>query len=144
MNTAGQAPREHANESDAPQVGSIRAGTASAMAAVVQGLCVFAMAASGVKVALGAGSAAAAGGASLVHSDPVRYTLMVLAGLGAAATVYVVWNGWRLRNMAAARWRRRPLSRGERRAIGASLALAATSVALIAAEIWAHRVLHPK
>jgi hypothetical protein len=115
----------------------------SLTAAVIQAICVFSMAANTVKVALGIGSAAAAGGASFVHSDPVRIPLMIVAAMGATVTQYVVWKGWRLRNLPSARWRKRPLSSAERWRIGAALASSILSWLLVICEILAHRALHP-
>src|SRR5215471_19941071 len=91
-------------------------------AAVIQAICVFSMASNSLKVALGIGSVAAAGSSSFIHSDPVRIPLMILSAIGATITLYVVWNGWRLRNRPSARWRKQPLSIRERRRIGVAIA----------------------
>ncbi len=112
-------------------------------AAVIQGLCVFAVAAAPIRTLLGITSVAAASGSSFIHSDAVRFTLRYAGGLLALITLYVTWNGWRLRRRPASRWRARPLSSREKRAMWIGLASAAVSILLIFAEIWAHKVMHP-
>ena len=123
---------------------SFRFSAASFGAAVVQGACAFLMLGNSLKVALGIGSVTAARSGSLIHSDPVRLSLMVIAALGATFTLYVLWNGWRLRNRPEARWRRRPLTNRERWRIGIGLASSVLSWMLIIGEIYAHRIFHPK
>lgn len=113
-------------------------------AALVQGLCVIAILVNSVKVGLGIGSvAAAAGAAPFFHSDPVRLPLMVLAALGATFTLYVLWNGWRLRNRPEAQWRRRPLTNRQRWSIGIALSTSLLSWFLIIVELLTHRMFHP-
>ena len=126
------------------QGGSLRFGLTSCGAAVVQGACVFLMLGNSLKVFLGIGSATAAGSSSFLHSDPVRIPLMILAAVFATITLYVIWNGWRLRKRPEAQWRRRPLTRRERWSIGVGLGASVLSWLLVLGELYAHRVLHPK
>jgi hypothetical protein len=130
-------------EQETSYPGTTRLVIPSLTAAVIQAICVFSIAANTVKVALGIGSVAAAGGSSFLHSDPVRIPLMIMAVIGATVTLYVVWKGWRLRDLPSARWRKRPLSSAERWRIGAALASSILSWLLVIGEILAHRVLHP-
>ncbi len=123
--------------------GTTRLAIPSLTAAVIQAICVFSMAANSVKVALGIGSVAAAGSSSFLHSDPVRIPLMIMAAIGATITLYVLWKGWRLRNLPSAHWRKRPLSNAERWRIGVALAFSILSWLLVIGEILAHRALHP-
>ena len=116
----------------------------SVAAAVIQAICVFSMAANSVKVALGIGSVAAAGSSSFIHSTAIRIPLMIMAAVGATVTLYVVCNGWRLRNRPSARWRKQQVSKRERRRIGMAVAFSLLSWSLVIAEIFAHRVLHPR
>jgi hypothetical protein len=94
-------------------------------------------------VALGMGSAAAAGSGSFLHSAPVRIPLLIAAAMGATFTLYVVWNGWRRRNHPAAQWRRRTLSARERRSIIIAVTSSGLTWVLIVAELTAHSFLHP-
>jgi hypothetical protein len=65
--------------------------------AVAQGACVFPMMGKPLKVTLG-GSAIAVASSSFLHSDPVRILLTILAGVCANIFLYLIWNGWHLRN----------------------------------------------
>jgi hypothetical protein len=67
---------------------------------------------------------------------------MIMAAVGATVTLYVVCNGWRLRNRPSAR--KQPVSKRERRRIGMAVAFSLLSWSLVIAEIFAHRVLHPR
>jgi len=112
--------------------------------AAIQGLCVFAVAANSVKAVLGVASVAAGSGSSLIHSDPIRLTLRYVSAALATITCYVIWNGWRLRNRAASRWRRAPLTRRQKWAIALGLFSAVASWFLIIAEVFAHQRMHPR
>ncbi len=129
-------------EQETSYPGTTRLAIPSLTAAVIQAICVFSMAANSAKVALGIGSVAAAGSSSFLHSDPVRIPLMTMAAIGATVTLYVVWKGWRLRNLPSARWRKRPLSSAERWRVGAALASSILSWLLVISEILAHHALH--
>ena len=61
----------------------------------------------------------------------------------ATVTLYVIWNGWRLRNRRVSQWRRVPLTGREKWIIAFSLLSAAASWILIIAEIYAHERIHP-
>lgn len=121
-----------------------RLSWAALASAAIQGLCVFAVAANSVKVVLGITSVAASGSSSFIHSDPVRVTLRYVSAFLATATLYVIWNGWRLRKRAASTWRRLPLTKNQRWAIGLGLLSAFASWFLIIAEIFAHQRMHPR
>ena len=112
----------------------------SVATAVIQGLCVFAVAAAPIRAFLGIASVAAA--APFVHSDPVRLTLRYVGGALAVVTLWVTWDGWRLRRRPAASWRMRPLSPREKRSTWIGFVSSAVSILLIVAEVWAHGVMH--
>jgi hypothetical protein len=122
---------------------SLRLSLGALAAAAVQGACAFLMLANSAKALLGVSSVAVAGAAPFWHSDPVRIPLMTVAGIGATVSLYVVWNGWRLRNRPEAQWRRRPLSRSERGKIAVSLASSLLTWALILGELATHHRFHP-
>jgi len=60
---------------------------AALTSAAIQGICAFVIAMNSVKLALGITSAVAAGGSSLVHSDPVRLALRYVSATLATATL---------------------------------------------------------
>jgi class 3 adenylate cyclase len=96
-------------------------------------------------VVLGLGSAFAALSTNVLavlDTDPIRIPLMVLAGLGAAANLYTVWHGYRLRQRAAAEDRFVALTRQERRRAFAVVVLACLTFLFILFELVAHAYLH--
>ena len=122
----------------------IRLSFAALTSAAIQGLCAFVVAMNAAKLALGFTSVAAAGGSSLIHADPVRLVLRYVSAILATATIYVIWNGWRLRNRREAQWRRAPLTRREKCTVVFGLLSAAASWFLIIAEVYAHQRIHPR
>jgi len=123
---------------------SVRLSLASIMSSLIQGLCLFAVGANWAKVALGVNSVAASGGSPFIHSDPVRYALRSLSAILATATLWVIWNGWRLRNRGSARWRMVPLTLGEKWNIAIGLGSSILSWVLIVAEVFAHQKMHSR
>jgi adenylate cyclase len=96
-------------------------------------------------VLLGLGSAFAALSTNVLavlDTDPIRIPLMVLAALGAAANLYTVWHGLRVRARAAAEHRFVALTRQERRRAFAVVALAGLTFLSILFELVAHAYLH--
>src|SRR5215831_20250267 len=122
----------------------VRLSVASVTASLIQGICLFAVGINWAKVVLGVTSVAASGGSPFIHSDPVRYTLRYLSAILATATLWVIYNGWRLRNRSSARWRKRPLSNSEKWSIAIGLSSSVLSWVLIVAEVFAHQKMHPR
>ncbi len=122
----------------------VRLSLASVTASLIQGICLFAVGINWAKVVLGVTSVAASGGSPFIHSDPVRYALRYLSAILATATLWVIYNGWRLRNQSSARWRKRPLSRSEKWNIAIGLTSSILSWILIVAEVFAHQKMHPR
>ena len=121
----------------------LRLALAALGSAAIQGLCAFLVAMNAIKAALGISGAAAAGGSSLIHSDPVRLALRYVSAALATLTLYVIWNAWKLRTRGASHWRKVPLTGREKWTIGLGLASALTSWFLIIAEVYAHQRIHP-
>lgn len=130
--------------SDAKSANGIRLSIASAITSLIQGICVFAVGINWAKVVFGITSVATSGGSSFIHSDPVRYALRYLSAILATSTLWVIWNGWRLRNRSSARWRKVPLSKSEKWNITIGLSSSILSWALIIAEVFAHQKMHPR
>src|SRR5690349_2258303 len=96
-------------------------------------------------VLLGLGSVFAALSTSVLavlDTNPIRIPLMTLAALGAAANLYTVWHGHRLREQAAAENRFVALTRQESRQAFAVVALACLTFLFIVFELVAHAYLH--
>jgi hypothetical protein len=110
---------------------SVRLSVASVTTSLIQGICLFAVGVNWAKVAFGITSVAASGGSSFIHSDPVRYVLRYASAILATATLWVIWNGWRLRNRGSARWRKVPLTRREKWNIAIGLSSSIVSWVII-------------
>ena len=122
----------------------LRLSMASLTTSLIQGICLFAVGINWAKAFLGITSIAASGGSSFIHSDPVRYALRYVSAVLATATLWVIWNGWRLRNRSSARWRKVPLSSSEKWNIALGLASSILSWVFIIAEVFAHQKMHPR
>jgi len=125
-------------------VSGIRLSVVSLTTSLIQGICVFAVGINAAKVVLGITSVAASGGSAWIHSDPVRFGLRYLSLFVSFTTLWVIWNGWRLRNRSAASWRRVPLAKREKWSIAFGLASSLVSWILIVAEVFAHQKMHPR
>jgi len=117
---------------------------AALTSAAIQGVCAFLVAMNAARLALGFTSVTAAGGSSLIHSDVARLALRYVSAALATATLYVIWNGWRLRNRRVSQWRKVPLTRREKWMIALGLLSAVASWFLIIAEVYAHQRIHPR
>jgi hypothetical protein len=118
---------------------------ASFALAIVQSLCSAAVAISGVRVLFGLSSlvsATAAGPAHGFHSNKIRLTFLVLAGVGAVVNFWLYWNESRLRSNPAAQWRITPLDKKARIRRSLQLWLAIVTLVLIAAEQITHPLFH--
>jgi hypothetical protein len=125
-------------------ISEVRLALASLTASLIQGICIFAVGINAAKIVLGVSSVAASGGAAWIHSDPVRFGLRYLSALLSIATLWVIWNGWRLRNRSAASWRKVPLAMREKWSIAFALTSSLLSCVLIIAEVFAHQKMHPR
>jgi hypothetical protein len=123
---------------------AVQLGAPSLVGGFIQGACALLMATNAGKALLGIASTTVAARSSFIHSDPIRIPLMIISALGALAVLYVLWNGWRLRNSPAAQWRRQPLSRRERWSVVFALASSLLTLALVVGEYFAHPIMHPR
>jgi hypothetical protein len=122
------------------------AGLTGFLFAILQSLCTAVLAVSGIRVAIGLTALAAASGiyapARGFHQDAIRIPMLVVGGLGAVVNLAVLFRVWHLRRRASGTWRRRTLSRQERRSEGLQLAMALLTLVLIALECWTHTIVH--
>ncbi len=123
--------------------GSTLLSVSGLTAAAIEGVCAGLVLLKGVALFSGLLSLMAAGASSWLHQDQVRIPLMALATAAALLNLYMVGNGWRLRRNPAAAWRVRPLTPAEKRRTALIVAVSLVTLALLAGEVWGHRVLHP-
>jgi hypothetical protein len=114
--------------------------------ALLQNICAAVMAISSVRLLIGLGSLAAAGGIlpAMVafHQDAIRIPMMALALVGAIANLYSVWRVRSLRARPASQWRVQPVSREKIRSENIQVALAILTIILLAMEWIIHWRIH--
>ncbi len=119
---------------------------ASFLLAMIQSLCTAVFAVSGVRVAIGLSALAAVSGiyapARGFHQDAIRIPMLWIAVIGAVINLAVLGWTWHLRSRQSARWRRRTLSRREKRSERLQVAMAVTTLMLVGLEMWTHTMVH--
>jgi hypothetical protein len=114
--------------------------------AFLQTLCPAVIAISAVRVFIGLGALAAAAGTNAAprgwHADAIRIPMMLIAALGAALNLFVIWHVRRLRARPSAQWRIAPLSANKRRSERWQIALAVLTFVCLAAEWITHPMMH--
>jgi len=121
-------------------------GSASFVLALLQSLCTAVFAISGIRVAIGLTALAAVSGiyapARGWHQDAIRIPMLMLATVGALVNLAVLAWIWRLRRRGSAQWRRRELSRKEKRSQRLQVGLALVTLILVGLETWTHTKIH--
>jgi len=110
---------------------------------VLQSVCTAVATINGVRLALGLGSLAMTVGlgAELDRFHEItwlRLVLLIGAVLGSTLTLGVQVQAWRLRNRAAAQWRRQPRSRKQRRMDTFQVSLSIVTLLLVVVEEHLH------
>jgi hypothetical protein len=113
---------------------------------LIQSACTAVMAISGVRVAIGLGALAAAAGLHRppggFHADAIRIPMMVLAILGSAVNLYVVWRIRSLRARPSSSWRVRPATPKQIRSEFVQIILAVVTLVLVFLEWITHHIVH--
>jgi hypothetical protein len=113
--------------------------------ALLQSVCSAFIALNGVRLLIGIGAFAAASGAlklaDRMHIDAIRIPMMLLALLGSVLNLVVLWQVWRLRKRPASAWRQQPVSAQKKTSEFFQFTLSLLTLALLAAEFFAHRFL---
>jgi hypothetical protein len=121
-------------------------GFSAFLFALLQALCPAVIALSAVRVFIGLGALAAAAGTNAAprawHADSIRIPMMLIAGLGAALNLFIIWHVRRLRARPAAQWRIAPLSTSKRRSERWQILLAILTFVCLAAEWVTHPMMH--
>jgi hypothetical protein len=119
---------------------------ASFLFALLQSLCTAVLTLSGIRVAIGLTALAAASGiyapARGFHQDAIRIPMLILAATGALVNLAVLVWIWRLRARPSAQWRRREISKKERRSERFQVVLAILTLVLVGLETWTHPMVH--
>lgn len=118
---------------------------ASMAVALLQSLCTAVLTINGVRLAIGLAALAAGSIWAPIrafHRDPIRIPMLTLAVLGAVVNLAVLLWIWRLRARPEGQWRRREISKKQRRSERLQVAMAVLTLVLVGAETWAHAILH--
>lgn len=114
--------------------------------ALLQSLCTAVLTISGIRVAIGLTALAAASGiyapATGWHQDAIRIPMLVAASVGALVNLAVLFWIWHLRARPSGQWRRREISKKEKRSERFQVALAILTLVLVGLETWTHTIVH--
>jgi len=117
--------------------------------AVLQSICTFFAAMNGLRIAIGISSLVLASStAALIdrfHADWLRVPMIVLAAVGSAFNLIVLWQIRRLRKLPAAQWRQSPQKPANLRSERMQLVMSIVTLILVALEerqhlIWLHHL----
>lgn len=121
-------------------------GGVSLAVALLQSLCTAVFAVSGIRVAIGLSALAAVSGvyapARGWHQDAIRIPMLIFATVGALVNLAVLAWIWRLRSRGSAQWRKRELSKKQKRSERLQVALAIVTLILVGLETWTHTLVH--
>jgi len=110
--------------------------------AAIEAVCSFLILVNGVATILGLGAITVAGGIVALHAESIRYPLLALATLGAMLNLFGQFNAMRLRNDPAAAWRKRSLTKKQKRRDTLVFTMSIVTLLLVASELLAHWHLH--
>jgi hypothetical protein len=121
-------------------------GGISLAMALLQSLCTAVFAISGLRVVIGLTALAAVSGiyapARGWHQDAIRIPMLIFATAGALINLAVLAWIWRLRSRDSAQWRRRELTKKQKRSEHLQVALAIVTLILVGLETWTHTKIH--
>jgi hypothetical protein len=121
-------------------------GRISLAMALLQSLCTAVFAISGLRVVIGLTALAAVSGiyapARGWHQDAIRIPMLIFATAGALINLAVLAWIWRLRSRDSAQWRRRELTKKQKRSEHLQVALAIVTLILVGLETWTHTKIH--
>lgn len=117
----------------------------SLLFALLQSLCTAVFTISTVRVAIGV--AALSAGVLLkplvpLHRDAIRVPMLIIAIAGSVINLLVLAWIWRMRRLPSAEWRKREISKKEKRSERLQAALAVATLILVALEAWIHPILN--
>ena len=113
--------------------------------AVAQSLCTAVITISALRVAIGVGALVAGSMYEPLvafHRSAIRVPMLIVAVAGSIINLLVLAWIWRMRRLPSAQWRRRDISRKERRSEWIQVVLALLTLVLVALEAWTHAMLH--
>lgn len=112
--------------------------------ALLQSVCTAVLTINSVRIGIGLAALAASTVVPMhrFHRDAIRIPMLVIAIAGAVVNLAVLAWVRHLRNRPEAQWRRRELTKKQRRSERLQVALSLLTLVLVASEEWLHVVLH--
>jgi hypothetical protein len=115
---------------------------ASLLLALLQSICTAVFAISGIRLAIGLTALAAVSGvyapAEGFHQDAIRIPMLIFAAVGAIVNLAVLAWIRHLRSQPSAQWRKREVSKKEKRSERIQVTLAIVTLLLVGLETWTH------
>jgi hypothetical protein len=112
---------------------------------LLQSACTAVMAISGLRFLIGVTSLAASilpGFIFTIHAERIRIPMLILAVLGSAVNLYVLWRIRSLRSRPAAQWRTQPVTAKQTRSERLQFVISILTLALVITESLFHHHLH--
>ncbi len=119
-------------------------GTGVVMA-LLQSLCTAILTVNGIRLGIGLAALAASSIAEPVlafHRDAIRIPMLVIATAGAILNLVVLAWIWYLRARPESQWRRREITKKQRRSERLQVAMAILTLVLVALEVWTHPIVN--
>jgi hypothetical protein len=113
--------------------------------AMLQSVCTALLTINGIRTGIGLAALAASSIWTPVlafHRDAIRIPMLTLAAVGALLNLAILAWIWRLRNRPEAQWRRRELTKKERRSERLQVGMAVLTLLLVGLEVWSHPIVH--
>jgi len=132
-------PVEETQKSSSP---SLLLSSAAFVGSLVEGACAILVASASAKLFVGLGAVAGAVKASRLHADIIRIPVLFVSAAAAVIMLAALWNSWRARNRPAARWRKKPMTLGEKFSFAITLVASVLTVALVVGEVIEHPIFH--
>ncbi|HEV2462719.1 MAG TPA: hypothetical protein VGT04_02850 [Acidobacteriaceae bacterium] len=143
-------PIELSESATSPKSESLRArsllSASSFVFAVLQSICGAAVLLNGFQLAVGIGALTFTSGIGLVmarlHADWIRVPMILVAVITALLNIALLVRVNRLRNRPAAQWRRKPLSRKQKRSEALQWTFSIVALVLVGIEEYLHMGFH--
>ena len=118
---------------------------ASVVMALLQSLCTAVLTINSIRLGIGLAALASSSIAAPVlsfHRDAIRIPMLTVAVVGAVVNLLVLAWIWHLRARPEAQWRKREISKKQRRSERLQVFMAVLTLILVGLELWAHPIVN--
>lgn len=113
--------------------------------ALLQSLCTAVLTINSIRLGIGLAALASSSIAAPVlsfHRDAIRIPMLTVAVVGAVVNLLVLAWIWHLRARPEAQWRKREISKKQRRSERLQVFMAVLTLILVGLELWAHPIVN--